>query len=98
MGLIYDDPDLAALTPTRLAAEESEGPGGLDGRMHNYLDELVPRPILSPCTPVNGVRTGLAHDLAWISPCQSKLAPESVRKRICLSGRARPALAHPKHT
>jgi hypothetical protein len=31
MGLIYDNPDLAALTLTRPAAEESEGPGGLDG-------------------------------------------------------------------
>ena len=33
MGLIYDNPDLAALTLTRLAAEESEGPGALKGRM-----------------------------------------------------------------
>ena len=31
MGLIYDDPDLAALTLTRLAAEESEGPAVLTG-------------------------------------------------------------------
>jgi hypothetical protein len=33
MGLIYDIPDLAALTLTRLAAEEAEGPGALEGRM-----------------------------------------------------------------
>jgi hypothetical protein len=31
MGLLYDNPDLAALTLTRLAAEESEGPGALEG-------------------------------------------------------------------
>jgi hypothetical protein len=43
MGPIYDDPDLAALTLTRPAAEESEGPGGLDGRMHEYLTGLEQR-------------------------------------------------------
>ena len=43
MGLIYDSPDLAALTLTRLAAEESEGPGALEGRMLNYLDGLEQR-------------------------------------------------------
>jgi hypothetical protein len=43
MGLIYDNPDLAALTLTRLAAEESEGPGALEGRMRNYLDDLEQR-------------------------------------------------------
>ncbi|AOT05984.1 hypothetical protein [Arthrobacter sp. U41] len=40
MGLIYDDADLAALTLTRLAAKEAEGPGGLDGRTHEYLSDL----------------------------------------------------------
>ena len=34
MGLIYDDPKLPALTLTRIAAEESEGPTELTGRMH----------------------------------------------------------------
>jgi hypothetical protein len=43
MGLIYDNPDLAALTLTRLAAEESEGPGTLEGPMRNYLDDLEQR-------------------------------------------------------
>jgi hypothetical protein len=43
MGLIYDDPDPAALTLTRLAADESEGPGGLDGRMNAYLGDLEQR-------------------------------------------------------
>jgi hypothetical protein len=43
MGLIYDNPDLAALTPTRLAAEEAGGPGGLEGYRLNYLDGLEPR-------------------------------------------------------
>jgi hypothetical protein len=43
MGLIYDNPDLAALTLTRLAAEESEGPGALEWRMRNYLDGLEQR-------------------------------------------------------
>jgi|TARA_R100000935_G_C2838813_1_gene169789 hypothetical protein len=43
MGLIYDDPHLAALTLTRLAAEESEGPGALEERMHDYLDDLGQR-------------------------------------------------------
>jgi hypothetical protein len=43
MGLIYDIPDLAALTLTRLAAEESEGPGALEGRMLDYLDGLEQR-------------------------------------------------------
>jgi hypothetical protein len=43
MGLLDDNPDLAALTLTRLAAEESEGPGGLDGRMHDYLSDFEQR-------------------------------------------------------
>lgn len=43
MGLIYDDPDLAALTLTRLAAEESEGPGALEVRMRDYLGGLAQR-------------------------------------------------------
>jgi hypothetical protein len=43
MGLIYDDPTLAALTLTRIAAEESEGPTELTGRMHTVLDDLVQR-------------------------------------------------------
>ncbi|MBT2520857.1 hypothetical protein [Arthrobacter sp. ISL-28] len=43
MGLIYDDPQLAALTLTRLAAEESEGPSAMTGRMHAILDDLVQR-------------------------------------------------------
>ena len=43
MGLIYDDPRLAALALTRIAAEESAGPGELAGRMHAVLDDLVQR-------------------------------------------------------
>ena len=43
MGLIYDNPDLAALTLTRLAAEEAEGPGALEGRMRDYLGDLEQR-------------------------------------------------------
>ncbi|WP_104062322.1 hypothetical protein [Arthrobacter sp. 4R501] len=43
MGLIYDVPTLAALTLTRIAAEESEGPTELTGRMHSVLDDLVQR-------------------------------------------------------
>ncbi|MFM9432223.1 hypothetical protein [Arthrobacter sp. MP_2.3] len=43
MGLIYDNPDLAALTLTRIAAEESEGPGALEGSMLDYLDDLKRR-------------------------------------------------------
>lgn len=43
MGLIYDSPDLAALTLTRLTAEEFEGPGALEGRMHEYLSGLEQR-------------------------------------------------------
>ena len=43
MGLIYDSADLAALKLTRLAAEESEGPGVLEGRMLDYLNGLEQR-------------------------------------------------------
>jgi hypothetical protein len=43
MGLIYDNPELAALTLTRLAAEESEGPGALQGPMRDYLYNLEQR-------------------------------------------------------
>ena len=41
MGLVYDNPQLAALTLTltRIAVEESEGPNELTGRMHAVLIE-----------------------------------------------------------
>jgi hypothetical protein len=43
MGLIYDDPRLAALTLVRIAAEESEGPNELTARMKAVLDDLAQR-------------------------------------------------------
>lgn len=43
MGAIYDDPRLAALTLMRIAAEESQGPNELAGRMHAVLDDLARR-------------------------------------------------------
>lgn len=43
MGLIYDDSRLAALTLMRIAAEESEGPGELTGRIRAVLDDLARR-------------------------------------------------------
>ena len=43
MGLMYDDPRLAALTLLRIAAEESEGPNEMTGHMHAVLDDLVQR-------------------------------------------------------
>jgi hypothetical protein len=43
MGLIYDEPQLAALTLTRIAAKESEGPSPMTGRMHAVLDDLAQR-------------------------------------------------------
>ena len=43
MGPIYDDPRLAALTLMRIAAEESQGPNELTGRMHAVLDDLAQR-------------------------------------------------------
>ncbi|MFJ5696559.1 hypothetical protein [Arthrobacter sp. NPDC093139] len=43
MGLIYDDPRLAALTLLRIAAEEAEGPTELTGGMQAVLDDLVQR-------------------------------------------------------
>jgi hypothetical protein len=41
MGAIYDDPRLAALTLMRIAAEESQGPNELAGRMHAVVDDLA---------------------------------------------------------
>jgi hypothetical protein len=59
MGLMYDNPDLAAVTLTRLAAEESEGPGGLDGRMHDYLaGRVIDRFGLEVKTPPHRPRAG----------------------------------------
>ena len=43
MGPFYDDPRLAALTLIRIAAEESQGPNELTGRMHAVLDDLAQR-------------------------------------------------------
>jgi hypothetical protein len=43
MVLIYDDRQLAALTLMRIAAEESQGPNELTGRMLAVLLDLVQR-------------------------------------------------------
>jgi hypothetical protein len=43
MSLLYDDPGLAAVVLTRIAAEESEGPSELTGRMSEYVADLVER-------------------------------------------------------
>jgi hypothetical protein len=43
MGPNYDDPRLAALTLTRIAAEESQGPNELTGRMQTVLADLAQR-------------------------------------------------------
>ncbi|WP_232085270.1 hypothetical protein [Arthrobacter sp. SO5] len=40
MGLTYDTPDPAALTLSRLAAEESEGPRCPEGPERDYLDDF----------------------------------------------------------
>jgi hypothetical protein len=40
---MYDDPRLAALTLIRIAAEESQRPSELTGRMHAVLDDLAQR-------------------------------------------------------
>lgn len=43
MGLTYDHAGLAAVTLLRIAAEESEGPGSLTGRMRSLLSDLHQR-------------------------------------------------------
>ena len=43
MGLIYNSPGLAALALTRLRRRVRRPPGGLDGRMHDYLADLEQR-------------------------------------------------------
>jgi hypothetical protein len=43
MSLPYDHAGLAAVVLTRIAAEESEGPGEMTGRMSEYIADLVER-------------------------------------------------------
>ncbi len=43
MGLTYDHPGLAAVTITRIAAEENDGPGTLTARMRTMVQDLVDR-------------------------------------------------------
>lgn len=43
MSLLYDHSGLAAVVMTRIAAEESEGPGKLTGRMTEFVADLVER-------------------------------------------------------
>ena len=43
MSLLYDDPGLAAVVLTRNAAEESEGPSEMTGRMSEYNADLTER-------------------------------------------------------
>lgn len=43
MSLLYDHPGLAAIVLTRIAAEESEGPGQLTGRMTDFISDLEER-------------------------------------------------------
>ena len=43
MSLLYDHPGLAAVVLTRIAAEESEGPSEMTGRMSDFIADLVER-------------------------------------------------------
>lgn len=43
MSLLYDHPGLAAVVLTRIAAEESEGPSEMTGRMSECVTDLVER-------------------------------------------------------
>lgn len=43
MSLLYDHSGLAAVGLTRTAAEESEGPSQMTGRMSEYITDLVER-------------------------------------------------------
>ena len=43
MSLLYDDAGLAAVVLTRIAAEESEGPSEMTGRISDYIAGLVER-------------------------------------------------------
>ncbi len=43
MSLLYDHAGLAAVVLTRIAAEESEMPGHLSGRMRGFITDLVER-------------------------------------------------------
>jgi hypothetical protein len=43
MSLLYDHAGLAAVVLTRIAAEESEGPSEMTGRMSEYIADLVER-------------------------------------------------------
>lgn len=43
MSLPYDHAGMAAIVLTRIAAEESEGPGQLTGRMTEYVADVVER-------------------------------------------------------
>lgn len=41
MSLLYDHAGLAAVVLTRIAAEESEGPGQMTGRMNEFISDMV---------------------------------------------------------
>jgi hypothetical protein len=43
MSLLYDHAGFAAVVLTRIAAEESEGPSEMTGRMSEYITDLVER-------------------------------------------------------
>lgn len=43
MSLLYDHAGLPAVVLTRIAAEESEGPSEMTGRMSEYIADLVER-------------------------------------------------------
>ena len=43
MSLLYDHAGLAAVVLTRIAAEESEGPSEMTGRMSEYIADLMDR-------------------------------------------------------
>lgn len=43
MSHLYDHPGLAAVVLTWIAAEESEGPSEMTGRMSEYIADLVER-------------------------------------------------------
>lgn len=98
MGLTYDDAGLASVALLRIAAEESEGPGHLTGRMTELITGMVNRN--GP-----GVATELAIALARQHftlldataqainvPVENLLAALEVEQRARLEGLRKPEL------
>ena len=88
MSPLYDHAGLAAVVLTRIAAEESEGPGEMTGRMSEYIAGLVERNGPTAATELAIALARRQHFIALDTPGQTAERPGGAAAGCLGSGAA----------